>query len=74
VTKSNSNRSSSFICKASEPELPSVPTIAGMVPVTSIMTRDVMCVRADLEVEKSSISSSTTTSAACRSSTRTAVR
>jgi CBS domain-containing protein len=33
---------------ADELDTPGVPTIAGLMPVTSIMTRDVVCARADL--------------------------
>lgn len=36
----------------SEPQLPSIPTIAGLVPVTAIMTHDVVCVRADVPAQK----------------------
>lgn len=65
MTKSNTNESSSSIYtrtgeierihafgKPGAPELPSIPTIAGLVPITSIMTRDVVCVRVDLSVEQ----------------------
>lgn len=35
-----------------EHDLPAIRTIAGLVPATSIMTRDVICVRGDLAVEE----------------------
>lgn len=65
MTKTHINESSSFIYKrtgdvecvhafggSSDPDVPGVPTIAGLVPVTTIMTRGIVCVRADLPIEK----------------------
>lgn len=36
-------------CPECDPELPRVPTIADLVPVTEIMTRDVTCARRDVD-------------------------
>ena len=65
MTKIHINESSSSIYKrtgdvecvhtfggSSDPAVPRIPTIARLVPVTAIMTRDVVCARADLPAEK----------------------
>jgi CBS domain-containing protein len=37
--------------RARPDEPPGIPTVAGLVPVTDIMTRDVMCAQADLPIK-----------------------
>jgi CBS-domain-containing membrane protein len=39
-------------CAEAEFELPRVPTIADMVPLTEIMSRDITCARRDLDAER----------------------
>jgi CBS domain-containing protein len=39
------------VATVAEAVSPSVPTVAGLVPVTAIMTRDVICVHRNVEIE-----------------------
>ncbi len=55
MTKSNESSRTNDVERVhtkADPDMPSMPTIAGLVPVTAIMTRDVMCVRADFPAEQ----------------------
>jgi CBS domain-containing protein len=39
-------------CAEVDPELPRMPTIADIVPLAEIMTRDMVCARSDLSIEE----------------------